>query len=216
MELKIKPLRKKDFGKAISFAVTGMNFDCYIDGKILLRLYGRYFLYMELANASQVIAAYHGERLVGLLLASMNDEPKPYRTPFRNVYVRFIDFVQRVFFENGIDAYEKANEQMFKEFSAKCKTDGEINFLAADPNTKIKGIGTLLLKELERREKGKRIYLYTDSNCTYQFYEHRGFERVGEREITLSITSKKGVPLSCYLYSKVCGSDKGEGEGKNS
>ena len=59
--------------------------------------------------------------------------------------------------------------------------DGEILFLAADPNCKIKGIGTALLCALEEREKGKTLYLYTDDACTYQFYEHRGFERMEEK-----------------------------------
>ncbi len=55
--------------------------------------------------------------------------------------------------------------------------DGEIVFFAADSGCKIKGIGTALLNALEEKEKGKLFYLYRDDACTYQFYEHRGFER---------------------------------------
>lgn len=78
---------------------------------------------------------------------------------------------------------------------------GEIRFVAANPDIKVKGIGTLLSNELEKREKGKEIYLFTDSQCTYQFYEHRGFEKVGEKEVLLDFKNKK-VPLKCFLYSK--------------
>lgn len=39
----------------------------------------------------------------------------------------------------------------------------------------------MLLRELEEREKGKKVFLYTDSACTYQFYEHRGFELAQEK-----------------------------------
>ncbi len=56
------------------------------------------------------------------------------------------------------------------------KPDGEILFLAADPECGVKGIGTALLKALEEKEKGKTMYLFTDDGCTYQFYEHRGSE----------------------------------------
>lgn len=52
-------------------------------------------------------------------------------------------------------------------------------------NPEIKGIGTFLLNEFEKLEVGKRIYLYTDTGCTYQFYEHRGFEKVGEKPVSL-------------------------------
>ena len=45
------------------------------------------------------------------------------------------------------------------------------------------------------------LYLYTDDACTYQFYEHRGFERVEEKEIVLEMPKGK-VPLRCFVYSK--------------
>ena len=66
---------------------------------------------------------------------------------------------------------------------------------------KIKGIGTMLLNELTAIEKGKTVCLYTDSTCTYQFCEHRGFERVGEKDVELDMGNKK-APLTCLLYSK--------------
>jgi len=204
MDIQIKPLRKKDYKKAISYAIKGMNFDCYMDSKFLLKLYGRYFWYMELSRATQVIAAYIGDNFVGVLLADMQDEPEPYRSVFKTAYVKFVDFIQKVFFRDGVGPYDRANAEMFAEFSKKYKPDGEICFLAANPDIKVKGIGTVLLKELERRENGKRIYLYTDNNCTYQFYERRDFERVCEKQIEMSLSGKDKVPLSCYLYSKVC------------
>ena len=87
--------------------------------------------------------------------------------------------------------------------TAKClrhTPDGEIRFLAADPETKVKGVGTMLLNELEQREKNKEIYLFTDDQCTYQFYERRGFERAGEKDIVLELGKK--IDLKCLLYRK--------------
>jgi hypothetical protein len=48
------------------------------------------------------------------------------------------------------------------------------------------------------------VYLYTDDQCTYQFYDHRGFERVGEKDIVMDMGEKQ-VPLKCLLYSKKLG-----------
>lgn len=48
------------------------------------------------------------------------------------------------------------------------------------------------------------VYLYTDNACTYQFYEHRGFERAGEKDVVLSIAGRE-VALQCLLYSKRMG-----------
>ena len=81
------------------------------------------------------------------------------------------------------------------------KPDGEIIFLAADPDAKIKGVGSALLRTLEEKVAGKTIFLHTDDACTYQFYEHRGFERAGQKNIVLKIGEKK-VSLQCFLYSK--------------
>ena len=71
--------------------------------------------------------------------------------------------------------YDAVNKELFAKYRETHSPDGEIIFLAADPDAKIKGIGTMLLNELTAIEKGKTVYLYTDNACTYQFYEHRGF-----------------------------------------
>lgn len=46
--LVIRELDKKDYTKAIQFAIQGMHFDRYMKSPFLLQLYGRYFLYLEL------------------------------------------------------------------------------------------------------------------------------------------------------------------------
>lgn len=204
MEIEIRPIRKQDYKKAIQFAIDGMHFDRYMKGDIFLRLYGRYFWYSELNRASRVIAAYHGDDFVGVLLADFKGEKKTHRTFWGSAYVKLVDAVQNAFFKDGIGPYEKANEEMLADFRKSNTADGEINFLAADLNAHIRGIGTALLSELERQEQKKRVYVYTDNNCSYQFYEHSGFELVGERQITMEFSDVGSVPLSCYLYSKVC------------
>lgn len=106
---------------------------------------------------------------------------------------------------NGVETYDKANQEMLHAFCKKNMPDGEIVFLAADSNSKIRGIGTALLSALEKDEPGKLIYLYTDNACTYQFYEHRGFIREGEQQVELDLEKKK-IPLTCFLYAKKLGS----------
>ncbi len=161
MELQIKELRKKDYNKIIYYAIKGMHFNMYLDNKIALNLYGRYFWYLELTNATQVISA----------------------------------------FKESVGIYDKTNKEILDKYKSKNNPDGEIRILVANPDIKVKGIGILLLNELEKREKGKEIYLFTDDQCTYQFYEHRGFDRVREKDIQMDINKKK-VPLKCLLYRK--------------
>lgn len=199
--MEIKEFHNKDMGKAIQFAIKGMHFDWYMDNPFLLNAYGRYFWYLEINRATHIIAAYDGDTLAGVLLADINGEPKRYHSKWRTVYVKIADFVQKVFFKESAGLYDNVNEEMFAEYKQTHSPDGEIIFLAANPDVKIKGIGTMLLNELENQAKGKEIYLYTDNACTYQFYEHRGFERAEEKEIIMELPKGK-VSLKCFIYSK--------------
>jgi GNAT superfamily N-acetyltransferase len=201
MEVKIKQLQKKDFTKIIDFAIEGMHFNRYVDNKLALRLYGRYFLYLELERATQVLAAYMGDKLVGILMADLKNEPKQYSSFWRKLYVKIFKAIMAIVDKDGPNIYDEANKAMLNDYLKNANPDGEICFLAADPTIQGKGIGTLLLEELGRLEKGKLIYLYTDDNCTYQFYEHKGFERSEEKEIKMELGGKT-VPLTCLLYSK--------------
>lgn len=201
MELEIKKLNKKDYNKIIQYAIKGMHFNMYLDNKLELNLYGRYFWYLELTNATQVISAYIGNELVGVLIADFKDEEKVYKSFWKSVYVNIFDCIQKTFFKESVGIYDKANKEMLENYKSENNPDGEIRFLAANPNIKVKGIGTFLLNELEKRERGKEVFLFTDDQCTYQFYEHRGFDKVGEKDIELDLNEKK-VPLKCLLYSK--------------
>lgn len=201
MKIEIKDIRKKDYKKAIQFAIKGMHFDWYLNNSFLLNAYGRYFWYLEINRATQVFAAYADSEFVGVILAEVKGEEKKQQSFLQKTYVRFVDVIQKAFFRGGAGLYENTTKEQLEHYLKFNVPDGEILFLAADPDCKIKGIGTSLLNALEEKEKGKILYLYTDDACTYQFYEHRGFERVEEKEIILEMPKGK-VPLKCFVYSK--------------
>ena len=185
----------------IDFAIKGMHFDWYIENQLIRRLYGRYFLYLEMLKATHIIAAYDGEELAGVLMCEMKGRKPIHSSLWQTCYVKFVDFIQQTFVKEGVGPYDAVNKKMLAEYKKKQSPDGEIVFLAANPDSKVKGVGTFLLNELEKREAGKTIYLYTDTGCTYQFYERRGFERVGDEPITIQL-GKNNIDIRCLLYSK--------------
>ena len=201
MEIEVKDIRKADYKKAIQFAVTGMHFDWYLNNQFLLNAYGRYFWYLTINRATQIFAAYVDGRFAGVILAEIKGEEKKQESFYQKIYVKFVDVIQRIFFRGGAGLYEDTTKEQLAHYLKSNAPDGEIIFLVADPDCKVKGIGTALLNALEQKEKGKLLYLYTDDGCTYQFYEHSGFERVEEKEIVLEMPKGK-VPLKCFVYSK--------------
>ncbi len=205
MSIVIRKLRKKDYHQVINFAIVGMHFQWYLDNPVLLRIYGRYFWYSELIRATQVIAAYEGDQLAGVLLARMKGDRRIKGMLWEKFYVKAFDVFQYTFDKGGAGVYAKTNRHMFSQYVREYGfPDGEILFFTANPRIKTKGIGSRILREFESKEIGKRVYLYTDTGCTYQFYEHRGFTRACERDVVLDMGKKK-VPLKCLLYSKKIG-----------
>lgn len=202
MKIEIKDIRKKDYKKAIQFAIKGMHFDWYLNNKFLLNAYGRYFWYLEINRATQIFAAYADGKFVGVLLAEMKGEKRKQQNFLQQVYVKVVDMIQKTFLKDGAGIYEETTKEQLAHYLKSNTPDGEIVFLAADPDCKIKGVGTALLNALEEKERGKTLYLYTDDACTYQFYEQRGFKKAEEKEIVLKMPKGK-VPLRCFIYSKV-------------
>lgn len=201
MSLEIRNLDKSDCKKAIRFAIKGMHFDWYLNSPFLLEAYGRYFWYLEMNRATEILAAYSDGIFAGVLLAEIYGEEKKHHSWYEKLYVRFVDIIQRTFFNHGAGLYEETVKEQLSHYLANNKPNGEIIFLAADPDAKIKGIGSALLGELEKKLPGKILYLHTDDACTYQFYERRGFTRVEEQDIVLEMP-KGRVPLKCFIYSK--------------
>lgn len=201
VNIEIKNIDRADYKKAIQFAIKGMHFDWYLDSPFLLKAYGRYFWYLEMNRATEIFAAYADGAFVGVLLAEIYGEEKKHQVWHEKLYVRFVDIIQKLFFKGGAGLYEDTVKAQLSHYLSYNKPDGEIIFLAADPDAKIKGIGSALLSELEKKIPGKTLYLHTDDACTYQFYERRGFERVEAQDIILEMP-KGNVPLKCFIYSK--------------
>jgi len=201
MNIEIRAINRKDYSKAIQFAIKGMHFDWYLNSRFLLNAYGRYFWYLEMNRATHVYAAYSDSVFVGVLLAEIYGEKKAHQVWYEKLYVKFVDIIQKLFFSGGAGLYDDTIKAQLDHYLEHNKPDGEIIFLAADPDAKIKGVGSSLLRALEEKVAGKTIFLHTDDACTYQFYEHRGFLRMEEKDIVLHMP-KGDVPLKCLVYSK--------------
>lgn len=79
----------------------------------------------------------------------------------------------------------------------------ELTLFAVDETTRGLGVGTALYERFlgHLQDHGRTdFYLYTDSWCTYQFYESRGMTRAAEQNLTLRFEDKPEA-VGVYLYA---------------
>ena len=53
-----------------------------------LFLYSKYFFYLKLLKSTQILAAYEGDKLLGVLMAQMKNEPIKFKSFFYYAYVK--------------------------------------------------------------------------------------------------------------------------------
>ncbi len=99
------------------------------------------------------------------------------------------------------DAYSMANEKMLAAYRQEKVPDSELNFFAVNPQHKGQGVGSFLLATAVKDLHDQEIYLYTDSFCSYQFYDHRGFEQFAASPLSIEIGSRK-VNMTAFLYRR--------------
>ena len=114
--IEIKEVCKQDYKKAQKFAIQGMHLDWYMDSKVILDLYAKYFWYMELNRATKVYGAYADDIFVGVLLAEIKNEPKRYYSVSKAIYVKIFDWLQHLVAGKGVEEYDEANKDMYKSF----------------------------------------------------------------------------------------------------
>lgn len=103
--IEIHDILKKDYKKARQFAIDGMHLNWYMNSKLVLDLYARYFWNMEMNRATKVYGAYVGDAFVGVLLADMKGEPKRQQSILKQMYVKMFDWLQHLVTWKGVGAY---------------------------------------------------------------------------------------------------------------
>jgi N-acetylglutamate synthase-like GNAT family acetyltransferase len=102
------------------------------------------------------------------------------------------------------DYYEferNAHTQMME--NCECDTTYELALFAVSSKSRGHGVGSELLRQcvLRLKEAGAKSYfLYTDTNCNWQYYENRGMKRCARYVSTEEETEKTDVE-ELYAYS---------------
>lgn len=96
-------------------------------------------------------------------------------------------------------------EEVLEQQQIQSKASMWLQLFVVSPNAQGKGIGTRLLKAFETVAKKTSYHwllLRTDTWCGWQFYEKRGFLRLGACPVVELPVQEDGVQPAYYLYGK--------------
>ena len=99
----------------------------------------------------------------------------------------------------GVQLTESKNDKLLSDSGFAGST--EITLLAVGESARGMGIGSVLIDAATTylaEEGARRAFLYTDTDCTWQFYEHHGFKRAGTYRSTRE--ERRLLPKEMYVY----------------
>lgn len=156
-----------------------------------------------LANQTYVQVAVLDGVPVGVI---MGKNIKTYRCPLRYRIRQLLSVLSLYLTKEGrriSNIFGRINgiDQKLLKNSAK-KYEGEIAFFAVDPRFRGSGIGKMLFQKMRaymEREKIRSFFLFTDTSCSYEFYEHQGMKRRQQHMDSFEIRNQT-VEMKFFLY----------------
>lgn len=97
--------------------------------------------------------------------------------------------------------FDSINENLLKE--SEKSFDGTLSFFAVKSSERGTGVGGKLYGELMtyfKTEKINNFYLFTDTSCNFDFYEHKGMKRIGEKIVDFKPYAEQ--TMTFFLYEK--------------
>ncbi|MCL1993048.1 MAG: GNAT family N-acetyltransferase [Spirochaetes bacterium] len=170
-----------------------------------LGLYFNQVLY----NTSFGKAALVGGRLAGIIFGYANGELPKFRMMMEDPAAHIMSLL-------NMKEYERQN---INEFMTKLggayeglleeggDYDGTLDFLVVSEEARGLKIGARLWEEVKayfQEKKARAIYVFTDTECNFGFYEHLGFSRRAQTPLTYVFAGER-LEVEVYLYDyKFC------------
>lgn len=93
-----------------------------------------------------------------------------------------------------------------EQAGARMSQDNEYTLFFVSPDARGKGAGSALVRRWEEELRGlgqQSYYLFTDSTCTYEWYDAHGYERIAELHHTFPAPEgEEPEPAASFLYRK--------------
>lgn len=161
------------------------------------------FLASCLANQTFTQVATINDCPIGII---MGKNIQKHRCPLRYRWKQIVSILKLLCDQEGrrISSIFKNVNIIDQELIRESQMDyqGELSFFAISQECRGLGIGKELFSRLVdymKLNNVKYFYLYTDTSCNYQFYEHQGMKRCQEKSHQF-IIGKNTATMNFFLY----------------
>ncbi len=207
MEVQYRELREEDYSEVKKLINDLEKFDQIIPDDYYVDKILSLYLNKTLAECSSCqVASYNGE-IVGLIFLSAENDRNSYN-PITNRIRAFLDLFKLLIssseYRKLLKAYKEGIFDVYDQLlnGKEDHYQGEIKLFIVSPDHQGLHIGTGLLErafEYFREQEASRIYLFTDTDCNYGYYDHKGFLQAGTKESVLKLPDG-ARDLTIFLY----------------
>ncbi|MGP4989521.1 MULTISPECIES: GNAT family N-acetyltransferase [Actinomycetes] len=179
----------------------------YVTGRLVLDSALEIYLRERLLASTWTRVAVQDGRVVGVIMGQVDGQPR-LGGRFTNRLLTLAHMLRAGIL--GLPQWKSmrqyfAFDRVYGELRKKTPSPltDELTLFAVDSSTRGLGIGKTLYRDYldHLRSLGRSdFYLYTDSLCTFQFYEKQGMTRTASEDMNLVLDGKPEA-LGVYLYS---------------
>ncbi|MGX7107888.1 GNAT family N-acetyltransferase [Facklamia miroungae] len=191
MTLIIRQIREEDMTQLVDL-IHEAWFKGVYEGKKFEKAASAISLNKALYNSSLGRVAVLDGEIVGMILCSTKEADSIFRMYQLDFIDKLItlsnqaqpDEIERVIrvFQSERQAYNELIKGYEETF------DASIEYIVVSEKARGKGVGKKLISEVLDRFKEQdleNVYLFTDTDCNYRFYDYLNFERINETRIKL-------------------------------
>lgn len=159
------------------------------------------FLYSSLAHSTYTQVALKEGTPVGLIVGRISDVPLQQKVYLLHLYFHLFLLLFTSEGKQAIQSFRRHSQVNNALLKQTYETyDGELVLFAVDQSVRGSGIGSALFNQYLDYLKSvgaRTFFLFTDTSCTYTFYEHKGLKRIGALTRRMPFLQKD---ISFFLY----------------
>lgn len=206
-EIIYRTLQKGDYDDIKELIDDAWHFDKYSDTPKTKKHILNAFMKGAMINQNYNQVAVKDGKVIGLLFGKIPQNKGFLKNIkyipsaiYHSLHLNFGKFRRKM--AKGFMNLQKVYIELLKE--TKIDFQAELEFFIVHSKAQGHGIGKKLLLDYEeycKKSGVKNMYVYTDVNCNFGFYDYNGFIRQGSKPVTFELVTGD-FTFDVYIYSK--------------